>query len=229
MDQTRAAAITHTHTNQPPPPPFHRYDYPSIALNCGAVLRDACRDPRTVASLLADDAAVRRLLAAVDAASFEVASDAFATLRDVLTRHKAAVAARLTAPPPASDLWAVFTPLLASGNYVTRRQSARLLGELLLERANAAAMLRYVADPDHLKAAMVLLKDGSRNISFEAFHLIKVFIANPNRAPPVVAILASNRDKLIKLLSDFQSDRDDEQFREEKAVVLRELAALGGE
>lgn len=147
-----------------------------------------------------------------------------------MTRHKAAVAARLNArSPPASDLWRlVFAPLISSGNYVTRRQSARLLGELLLERANAAAMLRYVADPDNLKAAMVLLKDSSRSIQYEAFHVFKVFVANPAKPPAIVSILASNRDKLLKHLGDFQADRDDEQFKEEKAVVLREIAALGG-
>jgi calcium binding protein 39 len=204
------------------------YEYPTIALNCGAILRDAARDDRTAAALLADDAALRRLLAAVDAPSFEVASDAFATLRDLLTRHKAVVAARLNTRPPATDLWRlVFAPLVASGNYVTRRQSARLLGELLLERANAASMLRYVADPDNLKAAMVLLKDSSRSIQYEAFHVFKVFVANPAKPPAIVAILASNRDKLLKHLGDFQADRDDEQFKEEKAVVLREIAALG--
>ena len=59
--------------------------------------------------------------------------------------------------------------------------------------------------------------------------MFKVFVANPAKPAAVAAILASNRDKLLKHLGDFQADRDDEQFREEKAVVLREIAALGGE
>ena len=77
---------------------------------------------------------------------------------------------------------------------------------------------------------MVLLKDPSRSIQFEAFHVFKIFVANPHKTPAVAAILASNRGKLLKHLTDFQADRDgDEQFAEEKAVVLREIAALGGE
>jgi len=75
---------------------------------------------------------------------------------------------------------------------------------------------------------MVLLKDPSRSIQFEAFHVFKIFVANPHKTPAVAAILASNRGKLLKHLTDFQADRDgDEQFAEEKAVVLREIAALG--
>jgi calcium binding protein 39 len=77
---------------------------------------------------------------------------------------------------------------------------------------------------------MVLLKDPSRSIQFEAFHVFKIFVANPHKTPAVAAILASNRGKLLKHLTDFQADRDgDEQFAEEKAVVLREIAALGEE
>lgn len=234
------------------------YSDPSIALNCGAILRDAARDERVAELLLASSAErsrsrsrsagegggggdgekpppssssssslFDRLLSAVDAANFEVASDAFATLRDLLTRHKRVVARRLEASPEAI-FGALATLTSPASNYVSRRQGVRLLGEILLERANARAMLRYVSDPDNLKAAMVLLKDQSRSIQFEAFHVFKVFVVNPNKLPAVRAILASNRDKLLSHLADFQVDREDEQFREEKAVVVREISLLGG-
>lgn len=50
----------------------------------------------------------------------------------------------------------------------------QLLGELLLDRANGKVMLRYVGDPMNLKLMMILLKDPSRSIQFEAFHVFKV-------------------------------------------------------
>jgi calcium binding protein 39 len=227
------------------------YSNPAIALNCGAILRDAARDERVAGLLLASsslsssssDAAAAdptsqqqqqqpspplfdRLLSAVDAANFEVASDAFASLRDLLTRHRRVVAARLDSAPDA--IFGALSSLTTSTNYVSRRQGVRLLGEILLERANARAMLRYVSDPDNLKAAMVLLKDSSRSIQFEAFHVFKVFVVNPNKLPAIRAILGSNRNKLLAHLADFQVDREDEQFREEKAVVVREISLLGG-
>ena len=227
------------------------YSNPSIALNCGTILRDAARDERVAELLLASSAASSssgssgggggggeapsaqrprslfdRLLSAVDAANFEVASDAFASLRDLLTRHRRAVAARLDSAPDA--IFGALSSLTSSANYVSRRQGVRLLGEILLECANARAMLRYVSDPDNLKAAMVLLKDPSRSIQFEAFHVFKVFVVNPNKLPAICAILASNREKLLAHLADFQVDREDEQFREEKAVVVREISLLGG-
>ena len=59
---------------------------------------------------------------------------------------------------------------------------AQLLGELLLDRANVKVMMRYVGDPANLKLMMILLKDSSRSIQFEAFH---VFKAGPPRCTPV--------------------------------------------
>lgn len=49
----------------------------------------------------------------------------------------------------------------------------QLLGELLLDRTNTRIMMKYVTDPDNLKLMMILLKDSSRSIQFEAFHVFK--------------------------------------------------------
>jgi len=57
---------------------------------------------------------------------------------------------------------------------VTRRQSLKLLGELLVNRSNYAVMIRFVADEENLKRAMNALRDKSKNIQFEAFHVFKV-------------------------------------------------------
>ena len=56
---------------------------------------------------------------------------------------------------------------------MTRSRGAQLLGELLLDRANVKVMMRYVGDPANLKLMMILLKDSSRSIQFEAFHVFK--------------------------------------------------------
>lgn len=201
------------------------YASPTIALNAGSVLRDALRVPHCAAAFLSDADLVGRLLGAVEAPNFEVASDAFATLRDLLTRHKETVAA-VFLEARYDAFCTAFAALTSSPNYVTRRQSVRLLGEVLLDRAYSATLIRYVADEDHLKAAMVLLKDSSPAIQFEAFHVFKAFVANPAKPPGVAALLAGNRAKLLKHLADFHVDKEDEQFREEKAVVVREISRL---
>jgi calcium binding protein 39 len=50
----------------------------------------------------------------------------------------------------------------------------QLLGELLLDRHNFTIMTRYISNPENLKLMMTMLRDKSRNITFEAFHVFKV-------------------------------------------------------
>ena len=50
----------------------------------------------------------------------------------------------------------------------------QLLGELLLDRHNFTTMTRYINNPDNLKLMMNMLREKSRNIQFEAFHVFKV-------------------------------------------------------
>ena len=73
------------------------------------------------------------------------------------------------------QFFAKYNSLLKSSNYVAKRQSIKLLGEILLDRANYTIMTMYVDSADHLKLTMNLLRDKSRNVQYEAFHVFKVF------------------------------------------------------
>lgn len=78
-----------------------------------------------------------------------------------------------------------YVKLLDSENYVTRRQSLKLLGELLLDRANFTIMTKYISNPENLKLMMNMLRDKSKNIQFEAFHVFKVRMRLPKGKPHV--------------------------------------------
>lgn len=68
----------------------------------------------------------------------------------------------------------MYTQLLRSENYVTRRQSLKLLSDILVDRVHYATMIRYVSDEENLKSTMNALRDRSKNIQLEAFHVFKV-------------------------------------------------------
>lgn len=88
-------------------------------------------------------------------------------------------------------------------------------------------MTKYIANADNLKLMMNLLRDESRSIQFEAFHVFKVFVANPNKTKVISDILLKNQEKLVSFLSKFHNDRaDDEQFNEEKAFLIKQVQAL---
>lgn len=202
---------------------FQGYDHPAIALNCGSMLRDCVRS-EALARLVLEGPLFELYFKKVEVTNFEVASDAFTTFKDLLTRHKGLVAMFLS--QNYDEFFQSYTKLLQSENYVTRRQSLKLLGELLLDRTNTRIMVKYVRDPDNLKLMMILLKEEARSIQFEAFHVFKVFVANPNKSPEVIHILASNKERLLAYLGNFHTDKDDEQFKEEKAVIIKELSTL---
>ncbi|EFJ42967.1 hypothetical protein VOLCADRAFT_83428 [Volvox carteri f. nagariensis] len=204
---------------------FLGYDEPAIALNCGSMLRDCLRDDQIARKML-DGPVFLKFFEKVVVANFEIASDAFSTFKDLLTRHKQVVAQYLQ--EHYQEFFNAYIKLLQSNNYVVRRQSLKLLGELLLDRSNVKVMLKFVSEPQHLMTMMVLLKDQSRSIQFEAFHVFKVFVANPNKPQAVVDILANNREKLLKYLEDFHTEKEeDEQFKEEKAVIIKTISLLG--
>lgn len=55
----------------------------------------------------------------------------------------------------------------------------------------------------------------------------KVFVANPNKPKPITDILLRNKEKLIDFLSNFHSDRnEDEQFNDEKAYLIKQIKEL---
>nr|SVE79530.1 EOG090X07E2 [Daphnia magna]SVE86164.1 EOG090X07E2 [Daphnia similis]SVE88678.1 EOG090X07E2 [Daphnia sinensis]SVE86792.1 EOG090X07E2 [Daphnia similis]SVE87418.1 EOG090X07E2 [Daphnia similis] len=185
------------------------YEHQDIALNCGTMLRECARY----------EALAKILLYSEDFYNF------FKFVEELLTKHKILCAEFLEANY--DKVFAHYQGLLNSENYVTRRQSLKLLGELLLDRHNFTVMTRYISNPDNLKLMMNMLKEKSRNIQFEAFHVFKVFVANPNKPKPILDILLRNQEKLVEFLTKFHTDRsEDEQFNDEKAYLIKQIKEL---
>jgi len=200
------------------------YSEPDIALNCGTILREVIRH-EALNELLLNSPLFDSFFEYVQLSTFDVASDAFATFKLMLTKHKSQCAKFLETNY--TKIVAKYNVLLQSRNYVTKRQSLKLLGELLLNRANFNIMMKYINDPNNLKIMMNLLRGNTRAIQFEAFHVFKIFVANPKKSRPVIEILIRNQKKLIEFLKKFQKDKaEDEQFNEEKAILLATLERL---
>lgn len=200
------------------------YENQDIALNCGIMLRECCRYEELTKLILNSDQFYNFFIY-VELSTFDIASDAFLTFRDLLNKHKTLVAYFLE--NNYDKFFEHYQKLLHSDNYVTRRQSLKLLGELLLDRYNFTVMTRYISNPENLKLMMNMLREKSRNIQFEAFHVFKVFVANPNKPKPITDILLRNKEKLIEFLLNFHSDRnEDEQFNDEKAYLIKQIKDL---
>ncbi|GAA5868393.1 hypothetical protein JCM8547_002178 [Rhodosporidiobolus lusitaniae] len=199
------------------------YENADVALNTGMILRAMLRHEPLARILLYSDK-FYNFIDYIEQTTFGIACDAQANFRETLTRHKPMVAEYLD--ENYDHFFSHYSLLVQSSNYVTKRQSLKLLGEILLDRTNFKVMTRYIANEENLKVMMNLLKDRSKNIQFEAFHVFKVFVANPKKPPQIEAILRRNKDKLLAFLRNFHNDRDDEQFNDEKAFLLQQIEAL---
>ncbi|KZS90199.1 Mo25-like protein [Sistotremastrum niveocremeum HHB9708] len=199
------------------------YDNEDVALNTGMILKEMLRHESLCKILLYSDK-FYSFPHYIEDTTFGISCDAFANFKETLTRHKPMVAEYLE--KNYDRFFMAYAQLLASSNYVTKRQSLKLLGEILLDRANFNVMTRYISYEANLKMMMNLLRDKSKNIQFEAFHVFKVFVANPNKPPQVVAILRRNQAKLLAFLKDFHNDKEDEQFTDEKQFLIAQIQAL---
>lgn len=102
-----------------------------------------------------------------------------------------------------------FNPKLLSdqANYMTKRVALQILSTVLLTRSNYAIMIKYVNSRKNLILVMHLLRDTSPHITLDAFHVFKVFVANPNKIPEVTKILKDNSPKLCAYLETLHHDK----------------------
>ena len=172
------------------------YGHKESVMACGPILREILKNEHLTAIVLYDESqsseepAIRvddmdteqvqtgqgvfwRFFDWIENSIFEASTDAFSTFREILTRHKAMVAQYLLIN---FDLFfsKYNSMLIMSKSYVTKRQSIKLLGEILLDRANYNIMTAYVDNGEHLKLCMNLLKHERKMVQYEGFHVFKV-------------------------------------------------------
>ena len=113
-------------------------------------------------------------------------------------------------------------------NYMTKRGALQILASVLLTRTNYTVMVRFVASARNLKVILLLLRHTSPHITLDAFHVFKVFVANPHKPPEVIKILKDNQVKLCAYLKTLHADKaqSDAQFRDEKALIIATIEAL---
>jgi calcium binding protein 39 len=178
--------------------------------------------------------------------NFDVSSDAMESLKLIMTagsdtanstmidEHSQREMAEVSAAFLTRDYEGVwdqrFNPKLLStdANYMTKRVALQILSTVLLIRSNYAVMIRYVNSRANLILVMKLLRDTSPHITLDAFHVFKVFVANPSKIPEVEKILKNNSQKLCSYLETLHQDKEasDQQFADEKKLIIATIRGL---
>ncbi|KAL5219319.1 hypothetical protein ABZP36_020003 [Zizania latifolia] len=202
------------------------YDNMDIAIHYSSILRDCIRH-QVAARYVLESQHMKKFFHYIQYPDFNIASDAFKTFKELLTRHRSTAAE------------------FFSKNYDW------LLGDILVDKSNTEAMMRYVSSKDHLIILMNLLREQSKAIQVEAFRVFKVlsmvknllvyqtktehlvvciyvqlFTGNPKKPPEIVGILVTNKSKILRFLADFTMDKEDQQFEADKAQVVDEISAM---
>jgi calcium binding protein 39 len=204
------------------------YKNNSTALICGSMLRD-CLDHQVLTTMfLKDMPSELEVLFKVTKtnANFDVSADAFRNITKVLRGHKQATLETLS--ESFDRIFGLLNSLLESTNYVTKRQTLQLLGELLLDPINFSVMQRYVASRANLKLLMLQLRETSQAIRMEAYNVFKIFVANPNKSPEVEQVLVRNREKLLAFVCELGKNETSREFHHEKSLVVYSLQRLAG-
>lgn len=201
------------------------YTDADLAVHCGNLLRSCARHRPLVECLFKEPALVSRLLDFTRHECFDISSDALSILHDFSMTHKTPSAMYLQSN--FKDFFSAYHDMLQSATYVTQRQALKLLGDILLDRSFQEVMMQYVANADFLKIHMLLLLADSKSIQIEAFHVFKIFVANPNKTENVQRILCKNKEKLIRKVEALPAaGHEEKQLNHDKANVSAKLNAL---
>jgi hypothetical protein len=174
---------------------------PDLGLHCSQMLISCTRSAELTAALLRGGAA-SRLIELVRNPNFDIASEAYSVLSELLLAQQASAARFVEAN--FDDFFGAFHTLLEVENYFVQRPALRLLGRMLFDRSFKDVMFQYVANERFLQIHMNLLRHNSKAMQIAAFHIFKIFPAMPRKPYRVQQILHRNKEKLLRLLGSFQ-------------------------
>lgn len=195
-----------------------------VALACGQILRE-CIKYEDVNKYIIDHPFLWNYFRYMQSPVFEIATDSYTTFHDILTTHKKIVSDFL------ANNYDRFTTnintLIQCDNYVTKRQSVRLLAELVLQRQNQYFLNKYFDDTNNLKLVMLLLSDKLKNLRIEGFHIFKFFVAKPKKSQKIQDILIRNRGNFLAFFESFDfSSFNDRNLIEERDYIIGEIEKL---
>lgn len=192
---------------------------------CAQLVR-SCVESEELTKAMLEAGSAPHLLGLATHDNFDISSEAFATFQDLMLSQKR-LAANYVQDHSDRFFPAYHALLTQDSNYVIQRQALRLLAELLLAPDFQPIMSEYVKNVQYLQIHMNLLINDSVAIQLEAFHIFKLFVANPYKPPRVQGILTKNRKGLLRKLRTFHDkQKGDANFATDLAAIMDALAAI---
>ena len=97
-----------------------------------------------------------------------------------------------------------YNKMISCNNYFIQVYSMRIMFKMLYNKNNGIFMKTYLKSCDNLILYMNILRNQKNNntVIIECYHIIKLFICNPNKSQKVHILLWNNKLKLNKVLTN---------------------------
>ncbi|KAF5203478.1 Mo25-like protein [Thalictrum thalictroides] len=138
------------------------YEDQDTALHYGTMLRAYMRH-QGIARYVFESGQVAKFFDYIELPNFDIASNAWETFQELMTRHKSTVVEFHSRNY--EWFFAEYRKVLESPSYFLRRQGLELLGNLL---SDSDVMMHYINSKDNIMAAMKLLRETSKSIQIPA-------------------------------------------------------------
>lgn len=182
----------------------YKYGRSDLTLNCGRILRQ-CLKHKCLARNVLYSKKFYELFAYVEQKRFDVAMDAFITLRSLLTTHRDLIEEYLTENE--AIFFDNYMKLIDSDNYVTKRQSLEILALVMKDSELIRQM--FARQTTRLTAILDLMRHKYRHIRFRALNVFNVLISSDKDSDlsmTIVRFLAfsTDRQQLVEVLHNFR-------------------------
>lgn len=195
-----------------------------VGLVAGLILRDCCKYEPICNYVLSSPNFWHFFSVILGHKVFEVANDAFSTVKFCLTQHPQLALKWLVAN---YDMFVHNINLMITcQNYVFKRSALKFVLVLVQTRDNQQFLTRYFDDSTNLKVVMMSLNDSLRNLAVEAFNLFKYFVAKPKKNQKVLDIVIRNKKNFMALFEHFDIPANDPNLVDEMSYVVKEIRNL---
>jgi calcium binding protein 39 len=196
-----------------------RYGEPSNTAFLGVVIRKANKNSSLNLQIYETEmiTSIATLLMSND---FLVCTDAYITLKDVLTRHKKNTRAYFLNNMDCFDRY----NQVLSTNYLAKRLVLQIYEGIFLDKFFFDILSKYVENPEYLRLIIKLMGERSERIRFDVFHVLKMFIANPNKGDEIIRIIVEENENIYNFLLSIK--RESDSFMKEKEYLLKETMKL---
>jgi calcium binding protein 39 len=192
----------------------------------GELLLLGARDTSFARVLLAGGADIRLLNVAASPTGIEVKAMALACLRGLLLESGDAAPEHLEDPQNFRLFFSAYHKLITDRILLVQRQAQDLLAQVLLSPNFRSVRTMYISSALCLKLQMSLLRHPVVSVRLGAFHVFKIFVANPYKRRNVQALLHRNKERLACLLRGLcdLSEVDDNCSADLRTVWVEVLA-----